>query len=613
MPNYDPQTCFNNLVNSGKVPCATIAGNASYHCDAVQGQQGTAIYDFCHVNNIYSPFQWSMACPKGWDSQPISSRDYSKCVVFDDMNSLVQYLMAHPDYSSYNCYCCCSCFAYDTPILTPGGLQAIQKLAPGDDVSVASINTVGGKLSLEWGAKQVRLSSGVPPVPGAATPMVLVHYGSGLHLLCTGDQVFLQGDGRLKRANQLTVLDKLVDPNGNPVDIVAVKLVEFSGGVHHIATGRYSGEVNGHLLLAGGVVAGDYALQNAPIDELMVDAPVIGTKEYDDLCAAQKIGHHVFAAATVRDADHPLPSCVRLYTANGSDIPSNADSYFTQPQSIDILANAKLRPFGDRSGIPDLNYVFALFRAFYPDINFWMDWDSPLPTAYSFIAYGQKTVVFSGQLLRIDGLTMPGYAAIVASCVGHFMKPQGITPLPTGMLPNIQADYFGIGVGMRQVWYDRFYDLMQQGMPQIEMLFGYVSPDNAKGNPLDPLQEPSLDCRKVTILTAWLGGQIPECAGGPPPVNDLRLEGAQVDNGVPVLYFNRPVDGDTAKVIANYTFKPAATLSAATLMNDPTAVALTGDFAADTPYMVQVANLKTQDGYAIDPAYDVTRFVMPKA
>ena len=81
--------------------------------------------------------------------------------------------------------------------------------------------------------------------------------------------------------------------NGN---VVAVG--NYVGGIHHISTGQYfTGSADGHLLLADGVVVGDFVLQmnfdGLQSGEKVADLtsrPVIGTDGYNRTHAPQRKG-----------------------------------------------------------------------------------------------------------------------------------------------------------------------------------------------------------------------------------------------------------------------------------------------------------------------------------
>jgi hypothetical protein len=347
---------------------------------------------------------------------------------------------------------------------------------------------------------------------------------------------------------------------------------------------------------------------------------MIASKEYDAQMSHARVAMHAFHASASADtlAATMQSHGLRLYVGSGQPVPEGAGHYFTVPQRADILAGSKLRSFGDRTCVADLQYIFKIYKAFYPDITFFMDWDNPNPDAYAFSAYGEKFVVVAGGLVRVGGLTFKGLATIVGGCVGRFIDPgPPATKLDSGLLPTVQADYYGVGLVMRTAWYENFFDICDGGIKEIEALFTAAAADGG-GNSDNPLEEPSLDCRKETMMNAWLGGALPPCAGGPQPPTDLRLQGAQIapvdGTATPVLYFNHPVDPTSAGDVANYAVKPSVALTSATVQSDDqTGVALAGPYVAGTAYMVIVSNLTDSSGNPLDPNYDVVRFVMPKA
>ena len=84
-------------------------------------------------------------------------------------------------------------------------------------------------------------------------------------------------------------IDELVRADGVAVHIVSLQVGKFEKGVHHIATSnKPATSVDDHLILANGIVAGDYSLQLSlasgcgDIKDKHADAPIFGTKEYGD-------------------------------------------------------------------------------------------------------------------------------------------------------------------------------------------------------------------------------------------------------------------------------------------------------------------------------------------
>ena len=150
-------------------------------------------------------------------------------------------------------------FANETLIVTPQGNVQIDKLARGDVVLFGSA-AGGGLPHTTWAPRPVEFSEGTPP--GSAFQGIYLQFGATQRLICTFDQVLLQDDGRLSLASELTPGGGLVDGQGQRVSIREVSAGSFSGGVHHIASSmKFDPSIDGHLLIAGGIVAGDYTLQ----------------------------------------------------------------------------------------------------------------------------------------------------------------------------------------------------------------------------------------------------------------------------------------------------------------------------------------------------------------
>lgn len=110
------------------------------------------------------------------------------------------------------------------------------------------------------------------------------------YLLVTGNQPFLMKDGSLKQAGKLVPgKDVLVRANGNATPIISLDAVMYEKGVHHIATSTEKAtSLDEHLLLANGVVMGDYAVQismsdqNSPIEDKYRNDPALGTEAYNE-------------------------------------------------------------------------------------------------------------------------------------------------------------------------------------------------------------------------------------------------------------------------------------------------------------------------------------------
>ncbi|HEY5723732.1 MAG TPA: hypothetical protein VIT45_15575 [Allosphingosinicella sp.] len=146
-------------------------------------------------------------------------------------------------------------FAYGTQVMGPEGFRPIESYAVGDEAMGADM---AGQQPV-WTPQIVAFSNGVPPNPHE-DHMVYLTYGEAGAMTVTLDQSFLLMDGALKGATYLERGDELVGADGGAVLLTQVAVGRFQGGVHAIALAPmdWSGSADGHLLNAGGLVAGDY-------------------------------------------------------------------------------------------------------------------------------------------------------------------------------------------------------------------------------------------------------------------------------------------------------------------------------------------------------------------
>jgi hypothetical protein len=614
---YDPTVCYNSIIAQGKGPCPNALGTASsYHC--LDAQESGPIHAFCvQVGNYYLPFQFSEA----YNTTKCTVTEYNpvKCEekVFATITELTKFLRVNPDFDARDCYCCCACLAYGTPIAIPTGMQAIEKIRVGDEVMAGSIDLTGGKIALSWRAATVKFSQGTPPSDpksGIASTMVFIFCKGDAGIIATEDQLLLMGSGKLKQAGTVVPGDRIATVDGGSIPIRHVRIGNWYGGVHHLAAKKtYTGDVNGHLLNAGGLVIGDYTLQMDPValGDQFEAAAVIGSDDYDTQNASKKIAPGVY---TIDDSYQTIktPQYFKDFALGPVYIPSDASLFITQKQAIDIVGNrdAHFRPFGNKSGIDGLSYLFKLYKGFYPDFNFYLDWENIAPNAYAFEAYGMKNVVISGGLIRLDGLYIEGQASILAHCIARLANIKTYSgPHP---LPTIQADYYGMGLMMPTVWNFNAYAIDGKAIKQMEQFWGYISSEDQKGNPDDPQNEPSIDCRITTLMYARLGGELPPCAE--PPVVLLEVTSAEAGltskkEPYVIVGFNEVVGEVSASNPENYSFDPAVTVSAVQVnLSNGRHVQINADFTAGVKYTVTVSNVTSGTGAPLDPAHAKANF-----
>jgi len=297
---YDPNVCIQKLTAAGLTPACEALANP-FHCDDLQ-QISPVIHQFCgQQQTYYAPVQ-ALVCinylngnPTQWLYWPPDQ------LIVNCMAQTPQKGTGSTGWTVANCYCCCSCFAYNTMIAVPDGIVAIQELKVGSEVRSAKLE--GG--APVWSVSQVTFSAGVDG--GDHPAMVYINHGDdSTDLICNADQVFVLADGKLARAATLTLQDELMGEDGRPVKINLVAVGDYKGGIHHISTGNYwAGSADGHLLLAAGLVVGDFVLQ-MNYDSLGPSAkthdhaerPMIGSDAYTDLHSGHQHGTGLISFAS---------------------------------------------------------------------------------------------------------------------------------------------------------------------------------------------------------------------------------------------------------------------------------------------------------------------------
>ena len=504
------------------------------------------------------------------------------------------------------CYCCCSCFAWQTPIAVPDGdPKPIETFIVGDNVLAADAD-------LNWSAYAVEFSDGIPPGPDYGKTMFSVYFqlqAKVSSLVVTADHVFLLSDGKLRRSEFLVPgVDQLVSADGEPIPILAMEVGGWYGGVHHIATSDgIPTSVDGHLLNSKGIVTGDWALQCADIEggkivngEMDTGPARAATAEFiaaHDHLEGDTFRHSV-KGAEWEQARHEL---FKPYGKTASQVPADAMRFITEKQAQDVYKNTHQAPVSSIIGQDIVAYLFRLFQGFYPDVNFRLEWGEVMPNAYSWISYGVPFVVVNGGLVRTPGVDYSTLAVILGHEIGHLY---GGAPLSGDGVYSCegQADYAAMIGVLRGVYYvTEYYTFASAGLAGVERFFEHIDPINRKGVPGQTCDGLSIDCR-IQAFTAGLNTRaLPECAGGPTVTyltvdSAVATEGAQ-DTASIVLTFSAPLDPDSASHPQNYTFDPPSeVLSAVPLGGTPTAVTLTSNLTPDLAYKVTVQNVMSVNG-----------------
>ncbi|HYH81167.1 MAG TPA: Ig-like domain-containing protein [Longimicrobium sp.] len=609
---YDPQQCLDNL-NSKQLAPACQNLSVQFHCDDVTGLD-PALHAACATAGIYY-FPVKVIICKNNTTQ--EARYFPGDTVIDECDALHDQDRA---WKMSSCYCCCSCLANDTLVaLADGGFAQISTIPVGASVLAGSVAADEAGVRVSWAEAMVRFSQGTDS-SGHQPLMIYLTFGPDgtQELICNTDQPFLLADGMLTTAGKLRPGQQLVGPDNGPLEIKLVSMGRYEGGVHHIATDiPWAGSANGHLLLAGGVVAGDWALQmhfkglSADLKEDDHDAlPLIGTPEYEDmhqgtLQRADALFEFVSnGAAQPATARRNLAAGVfQTYRAASEQLPGGAQALFTPGQASDIVLAGSQAPLSNPIPQALFNSVRAQLAGFYPDVVFHYDALDVTPNVYAFEAYGKQVVQMTGGLARLQGFNYEGLFMAMAHGVACF---HGGTPLnASGHTAVGQADAYAFGVISRLCWIgDPFLDYVMEAISQWSAVFGLVTPDNAGGTPGDPLNDPSLDCRVRTIRAAAGGGRLPECAGGTPTPRIGLAKAVSTPPTGAVLTFTLAVDAATGQNVANYAFTPGAKVTSATLDETTGFIVHLGvELEEGTQYQVTVQNLVSILGSGIDPGH----------
>lgn len=507
------------------------------------------------------------------------------------------------------CYCCCSCFAYDTPIaIGADAYKLIQEFEIGDTVLAAGTG-------LEWKPATVQFSSGIKPNTQESF-MVYFRYktseGNPQELIVTEDHLFLMPNGKLLPANVLRAGDTLVRADGSQAIIDFAVSGSYTGGVHHIATGDYDGgSLDGHLLNSNGIVSADFSVQiryitdNLDDSVLVADAGTrarIGSDEY--------LQQNVSAAANAFIGDPSVwPEGLRIYhRTNLINVPTDARSFITDDQAQDILdSGAPRRDFTNQPALQMVSYLFRVFKGFYPNAVYVLDWNNPMPNAYAWNSYGQDFVMLTGGMVRMYAMQTESLSLVLSHCLASLYgsDPEN-NPQPLYCVGP--ADYDGVGVYMSNVWRDQtFAQTFTLALQQIEKFFSYISEANRKEG--KKCLRPSIDCRMVTFRAAASLMDLPMCAN--PNTQEFGIVSATPTSTQVSVLFNQPVNQETAETVANYSLIPAGEISAATVsVFNNTQVILDVPIEAGVKYMLTVENVTSADDQLISPTMNTASFTL---
>ncbi|MFQ1702413.1 hypothetical protein ACJ5NV_17650 [Loktanella agnita] len=518
------------------------------------------------------------------------------------------------------CYCCCGCFASDTQVaFDEEDTRIIADFKVGDMVYVAMDRDLS-----TWDQLPVEFSSGTNDQTVAH--LIQVHFGEPENpevVLTTRDQLFMVQDGRLKRASRLIPEhDHLTRADGSLAPILSLSSGVYKRGLHHISTSSTpTTDVEGHLMIANGVVVGDYSLQITDLGNaaahLMVDGhddlPEFGTQDYDRTHVHLESDHH---------RAYPKALEAKLPNAEGFDARDEMlqklhrhpvdyeHAFFTKKQAHDIFDNAPRQPNYSSAGKEIFHYLQKLFAGFYPSIDVHLDDHVEEPNAYSVYSLGRKVVVVNGGLIRTNAVGYEGLAFIIGRQMNKFQS--NARDGDHRMVCNGEADYDVIPAVFPYIWFGHFGQAyVQPAMEQVFALFDFIKPDHAKGILGDTCNGISIECRKSAIEASLYLKALPECAGGPPIPTLEVVEATVEDSGLLRVQFNEPVDPDTATMIGNYEFAPLAPASLVELSDSHDAVLIDVELKSRKRYVVHAVDILSKDGHPLVESRSSASFKVP--
>ncbi|MGF7037633.1 hypothetical protein M2273_000867 [Mucilaginibacter lappiensis] len=610
---YDPNVCLQRIKDKGRLPCDELG--LPYHCDTLTGVDGDYHDECVEAGIIYFQVKVSTC----WNPVTNQFRYFPPATYFAECNKLIS---QDKNWQQSWCWCCCACFAKDTLVAVPGGYAEIYTIPVGAKVLTRGVDET------DWSESLVKFSMGTGDGPQAF--MVYIGFGNNVakDLICTQEQPFLLSNGKFTTAGKLTPGMELVDKDGKPVEIRSASLGTYTGAVHHIATANlWKDSPDGHLILTGGVVAGDFDMQikfgslpNSLKNDPENVHPLIGTKAYDTAVsgisnlAKPSNTHFEFVHKQTKgdgEVSKKLGSgSFKTYSRITSVVPHGAQALLTQKQAEDILKNGRQVPFSDPTPKYFFDIASAQLSGFYKDIVFYLDVFDVLPNVYAFEAYGKKIVQVSGGLARLIDFNFEGLLMAMAHGVGCFYG--GEPKISGGYSAVGQADRFAFGKVTSMLWLgDPAFGYINASILQWMALFKLIDKDNWGGT--NPLTDPSIDCRELVIQSAPFGGGLPPCAGGTPP-KLIQLQVAQALTLDKVeLIFNVAIDPSTADKVSNYIFSPdVKVLEAKRSTEKDFVVELSVKLEAENSYEVTAKNLKSALGTGMDPAHSTAGFVAPE-
>lgn len=495
--------------------------------------------------------------------------------------------------SQGDCWCCCSCAAWGTPVeVSAGNYKLIETILPGQTVIAT-----GGKME-DWEECEVTEVGGIAP----GTPLDICYFnqfalatGETRYLVTTADHLFLLPDGKLKPIQDLRPGDVVAQADGGQATVAFVATGQFSGGVRNFSLGDFDPRkypddpYKGHLVNTFGLVTADLAVQMAYYalefsNELVADdvPPSIGSRSF-----FERYDTNAYESF-VNDREQ-WPLGFTATTPPLFNIPPSALAYLSDDQARALGELELGNGLGDSMAMANFKYLKQLFSGFYTGIYYSVDWANEDVNAWYFNTLDQSYIVLSGGMLRFPDLRIPGFSMIMCHMVAN----------TEGYGCQGAADYEGSALYFRSLWFnDLYFSQFDKAFAQIKATFARVPPQYAGEDPNNICRQPSLKCREEAILNGKSFGDVPECALPPPP---FAVTGASAPSLEQVeVTFGAALFAPTATDPANYTISEGVTVLQAVYAEGETMVTLTTQpMLPASPYEVTVTGVLSARGQTL--------------
>jgi hypothetical protein len=517
------------------------------------------------------------------------------------------------------CYCCCSCFAYNTPIeASLGEYVMVQDIVADVDEILAGVYHAGDAAP-SWNQRVVDYSAGISAGAGEAELefdyMYYVAYqvqdGSQppQFVITTVDHLFLRPNGKVTPVQYLKPGDEIVNSHGGKSGVIFVVPARFKGGLHHLTFDGFNNEtLDNHLLSVNGIVTADYSVQlaysNGSLNPALLDVPSEDGQQFrasEDAYQARYANKE--ALDFVADKSRWPVGLTPLASEPMINVPIYAKSFLTADQAGDIQRKAPMLPKDNTSNVTTALWLFGIFGSLFPGPIYLVDWKNDLPNAYTWEVNRQRFILFTGGLLRVQKFNQDGLSLVLAHVVAVATGVQCVGP----------ADYDAVFSKMRQVWRNSLYQpTFRAAFDQVSALFGFVDADHSHADPANICAQPSLKCRLRAMEAGASMGPLPDCANP-----DIYFGLVSAKSGRQLrfvnLTFNSLLNKETAETTDNYTVTSAdgTTLAVETAelsSFDPKDVRLKVSLEPLTDYKVVVKNVLSEAETPIDPAHSSATF-----